>query len=192
MARPRIFDAQTALATVCELFWSEGFAATSMDDITRATGIGRQSLYNTFGSKEQLFEAALKKYRDREFGRLVSALEINGSLRIRLTHFFDVVLEILMRCDGRGCLLANTITELGQVGAGAKTVVEANAKAVKGRLRSVIREAQRRGEIALQPSAEAQGAYLFNNVLGLSAMARLGTDGRRMRQIVRVALDAVA
>jgi len=62
MARPKEFDQAAALETAMEVFWTRGYEATTMGDLRKAIGIGRQSLYDTFGDKEQLFAAALDQH----------------------------------------------------------------------------------------------------------------------------------
>src|SRR5260370_8746508 len=62
VARPKEFDREDALRRAIPVFWERGFAGTSTDDLVGAMGIGRQSLYDTFGDKRRLFLAALRTY----------------------------------------------------------------------------------------------------------------------------------
>ena len=48
-----------------DVFWSDGFAATSLDDISAATGLNRPSLYGAFGDKRALYLQAYGQYRKR-------------------------------------------------------------------------------------------------------------------------------
>jgi len=75
MARKREFDADEALERAIEVFHRKGFASTSMRDLVDHMGIGRGSLYETFGSKEQLFVRALTRYADRSLEGMVACLE---------------------------------------------------------------------------------------------------------------------
>jgi len=59
MGRPREFDEDSALAAAAQVFRQQGYAATSIDHLVRATGIHRGSLYGTFGSKHGLFVRVL-------------------------------------------------------------------------------------------------------------------------------------
>ena len=63
--RPRAFEPDTALAQAMDVFWSDGFAATSLDDISAATGLNRPSLYGAFGDKRALYLQAYGQYRKR-------------------------------------------------------------------------------------------------------------------------------
>src|SRR5690349_16145610 len=62
--RPRAFDRELALAKATRLFWTKGFEATSIADLTQAMGIGSPSLYAAFGSKEALYAASLRHYNE--------------------------------------------------------------------------------------------------------------------------------
>ena len=59
MGRPRTFSESDVVASASAVFARRGFAATSVDDLVRATGVGRASLYGAFGSKDGLFQRCL-------------------------------------------------------------------------------------------------------------------------------------
>ncbi len=103
--RPRAFEADTALAQAMDVFWSDGFAATSLDDISAATGLNRPSLYGAFGDKRALYLQAYGQYRKRMnevFAPLFAARE---PLRTKLTRILTAALDLyLSGPDGpRGC-----------------------------------------------------------------------------------------
>ena len=62
MARTKEFDPDAALRAALELFWERGYEATSMADLVERLGIGRASLYATFGGKHELYLKALNLY----------------------------------------------------------------------------------------------------------------------------------
>src|SRR5687768_6284787 len=73
--RPRNFDPDEVLDRAMRVFWRKGYAATSLSDLTAATGINRASLYATFGNKESLFQRALDRYTQGPFSYFRGALE---------------------------------------------------------------------------------------------------------------------
>jgi TetR/AcrR family transcriptional regulator, copper-responsive repressor len=88
-----------------DVFWSDGFAATSLDDISAATGLNRPSLYGAFGDKRALYLQAYGQYRKRvneSFAPLFAARE---PLRAKLTRILTAALDLyLSGPDGpRGC-----------------------------------------------------------------------------------------
>ncbi|MEK8144694.1 helix-turn-helix domain-containing protein [Streptomyces sp. M10(2022)] len=74
MARPRSFDEKQVLNAVRDQFWDTGYAATSLEDLMRVSGLGKGSLYAAFGDKRQLFLRALHSYTDDSHGHLREAL----------------------------------------------------------------------------------------------------------------------
>src|SRR5712671_7409104 len=61
-ARPKEFDRDVVLKTAKELFWRKGYKGTSTEDLRLAMGIGRQSFYDSFGGKRQLYLEVLRRY----------------------------------------------------------------------------------------------------------------------------------
>ena len=79
MARPKAFDRDTAAQAAIEVFWTKGFAGASTEDLTAAMGIGRQSLYDTFGDKRRLYLEALTRYNTENVAGHLAALRDGGS-----------------------------------------------------------------------------------------------------------------
>ena len=109
MPRPKSFDVDDVLDRAVDLFWVNGYAATSMEDLVNHLGINRGSLYSTFGSKQELYELALERYlstgRDR-FAEMVA--DSSTPLRKTIKRLLHSSAE---RTDHRGCLLVNTTME---------------------------------------------------------------------------------
>src|SRR5260370_40851893 len=69
MARPKEFDRDKAIESALATFRKNGFGATTTEDLRLAMGIGRQSFYDTFKGKKEIYLEALRKYNsDRVFG----------------------------------------------------------------------------------------------------------------------------
>ena len=75
MARPKAFDRDVALQGAISLFREKGYAGASTDDLLAAMGIGRQSMYDTFGDKRGLFLAALERYNGDSIAQFVGTME---------------------------------------------------------------------------------------------------------------------
>ena len=112
MARPREFDVDEALQRALEVFWQQGFAATSMQDLVAAMGIQKASLYATFGDKHTLYTTALRRYQQETLDELTEHLAKAASPLAAITEFVDEVVEHTARDGRRGCLCVNANTEL--------------------------------------------------------------------------------
>src|ERR1700733_15986153 len=103
--RPRAFEADTALGQAMDVFWSDGFARPSRDDISAAAGLTGPSLYGAFGDKRALYLQAYGQYRKRvneSFAPLFAAQE---PLRVKLRRILTAALDLyLSGPEGpRGC-----------------------------------------------------------------------------------------
>jgi len=110
--RPRAYDPDTALAQATALFWSQGYADTSLDELSQATGMNRPSLYGAFGDKKALYLAALARYRDEGTRAIERALGGSAPLREALERFYRAAIALYLSGDGsaRGCFLIGTAT----------------------------------------------------------------------------------
>src|ERR1041384_4755004 len=70
--RPRAYEPEVALARALDVFWKEGFAATSLDDLSAATGMNRPSLYGAFGDKRALYIKSYRSYRDEARAAMIA------------------------------------------------------------------------------------------------------------------------
>lgn len=108
MARPREFDTDKALRDMTLLFWEYGYGGTSMNDIERATGLRKQSLYRAFGDKRAMYLAALVAYERVEIAESARLLDIPGDAVTRFERLFRHIIErATVEGDRRGCFLCN-------------------------------------------------------------------------------------
>lgn len=113
MARIQTFDTDEVLEKAMLLFWEKGYEHTSMSDLFAVMGISRQSLYNTFGNKRSLFEAALERYRLDYLDKYLLPMEGADSGINDVIDYMNLVANALGGQDPRiGCFYANSNSEL--------------------------------------------------------------------------------
>lgn len=113
VARPRNYERQAVIAAAEEAFWTSGFLATGIDDLERATGLGRSSLYLAFGSKQALFQEAIALYEAGFLGTMLATVEGPGArLKEAAAFFSGLAVHFRDPASRRGCLVVNSITEL--------------------------------------------------------------------------------
>ena len=114
MGRPRTFDESATLDQIVQMFWSRGYAATSIRDLERSTGLGIASLYNAFGGNRELYCAALARYLEQQTRAFIRDIEGIPSPAARIRTFVERITEAALHdSDRMGCLVINTATELG-------------------------------------------------------------------------------
>ncbi|MDC1287883.1 TetR/AcrR family transcriptional regulator [Gammaproteobacteria bacterium] len=129
MARPREFDEHQVIESLMKIFWDKGYEATTMQDLVKASGLLKGSLYGAFGDKQALYLTALKHYNRTRIQESIEILNGEGSARQKIARLFDNVIESTKRgLFAGGCLLCNASLE--------KVV---NDKQVKNEVKTTIR-----------------------------------------------------
>jgi AcrR family transcriptional regulator len=107
--RPRSFDTEATLAQATLTFWRQGYATTSLDDLSAATGLNRPSLYGAFGDKHELYLQALRLYTEQSNKAIEAALQ-GRPVRDGLLRIYEQALQLYYPADeaARGCLLIGT------------------------------------------------------------------------------------
>ncbi len=151
--RPKIFDQQRALATATDVFWKHGYEAASMDLLLKEMGINRQSAYDTFGTKRELFLAALRDYVDQRSKQIVAALTNPAISPIDRIRTFLHRLADRTSCGlPNGCLITNSIIELAPHDPDVKTITTDLLKKLETILTQVLVEAVKARELAPAPT----------------------------------------
>ncbi|MFI6361639.1 TetR/AcrR family transcriptional regulator [Nocardia sp. NPDC050630] len=190
MGRPRQFDESNLLDAATELFWSKGFDETSVEDVSRATGVGNGSIYAAYGNKRGLFLTAFERYCERR-ARFVREVvtSASGPPRIAVRALFQAVIDDCAAYpDRRGCLMINSIAQLGTripevatIGARTTTAME---EGVADRLRTARPEVDR-------ATLSALSAHIIVISQGLIQLSRLGIPSARLQEIAEVSSAAL-
>lgn len=192
MARPRSFDERTVVAAARDQFWSTGYAATSIDDLCSATGLGKGSLYGAFTDKHGLFVRALDRYCEDQVAAFTAALEGDeaGALQ-RLVHHVD---HVAAQCagDSRGCLLGNLVSERGDRDPDVSRRAQETYGAWERLLADCVRQAQAAGDIDPSIDPDAAAAVGLNAFRGMVALGQIGRGDAFMRAVADAAIVALA
>ncbi len=176
MARHREFDTDQVLAQVMDRFWAHGYEATSVEDLTAATGLSRSSLYQAFGSKRGLYGEALDRYMG-ELEVMMQPLEGDPGIDGIVRFFENWERRIL---DGevdpsRGCLMVNSTTELaGRDDAVFRRSADYRALLVD-RFAAALGRSRERGEVS-DGDQLARARALVAGVMGVFVVSRGNPD----------------
>src|SRR3954462_2684599 len=88
--RPRAYQPEVALGKALDLFRKGGFAATSLDDLSAATGMNRPSLYGAFGDKRELYIKSYQRYREDARAAMIDIFREPSPIRTRLERIYAV------------------------------------------------------------------------------------------------------
>ena len=172
--RPRSYDPDAVLDCAAQVFWANGFAGTSLDELSAAMGMGRPSIYNAFGDKETLFLRALERFRDTIGSAPLRALNAGPAIQEALPAFFREIVDYTTADESRlGCLLGSVavVTDVPSV----RAFLAKNLADLEAEIADHFSAAVERGE--LPPGyPTVQGARrTVNAMLALNTRARLGT-----------------
>jgi AcrR family transcriptional regulator len=189
MARPREFDRDNALERAVQVFWAKGFAATSTDDLLQAMEIGRQSLYNAFGDKRQIYLEALQSYQQKSVAGHLTRLT---SARSPLDGIRQLLVGLVPEDDrlrALGCMGVGSVGEFGTTDPDLVALRKKIAPLLGARLTKRIKEGQASGEIDKGMKPDDAAGFIQITMAGLQIAARGGADADALRKLADFAVD---
>lgn len=187
MARPKEFDKGEALDAAIHVFCEHGFAGTSATMLTSAMKIGRQSLYDTFQDKWQLYCAALQRYAETETHAHITALRSGPKAIDGIRKMMDRV----VRNAQQPCLGVGSISEFGDKDEQVNAIRAASGKLLSAALIDTIRTAQKDGDLAADAEPRHMAAFLWASISALRLAARGGSGEAELRALGQLAMRAL-
>lgn len=192
MARHKEFNPDDAVEAAVKVFWSKGYEATSIQDLVDAMGINRGSLYDTFGDKAGLFEAALDCYFNATpLRRLMEHAESDTPRREIERLFDDLIAKAVAPEGGCGCMVTNTLTELCSRDSKLAKKLGGHMLRMEDTLTTMIKRGQQSGEITDAKEARALARFLISTVQGIQTVVKLAPDEATLRDIADTALSTL-
>jgi TetR/AcrR family transcriptional repressor of nem operon len=177
MGRPREFDRDKALGQAMDLFWTQGYEATGVTELCDTMGLGRQSLYNTFGDKESLFREALSQYRSKWLCPIVDLLNTPGSGLANIERVLDTWEESAKAGNSYGCMMANSIAEFGMRNPKLSRILGSMLGEMEGAFFQALSRARDDGELAEDRDPRTLARLLTTMGQGLSMVGKLDPSG---------------
>ena len=191
--RPRAYNPDVALAKATEIFWAQGFAGASLDDLSAATGMNRPSLYGAFGDKQTLFKSALDRYMDSSRAAMTEAFRGGGSLRDILTRVYHTALGFYLSDDmgGRGCFLASAGLGQALVDDEVRQTVADGLHELDRAVEGLMQRRQARGELPSTTDPIALGRVASMMMNALSVRARAGETREQLEATIPVMVGLI-
>ena len=187
MARPKEFDQDQALRKAVRLFCQQGFAATSTDELMRVMGVGRQSMYDTFGDKRALFLKALEMYVTESVHSINVELEKPGSALSALQSALASFAERNDLSSAEGCMGLNAISEFGQRDADVTRITRKAAQMQRQTLIRVLTRAKNQGELSPDADLDSMADFFESTLAGIRMAAKAGKSRHALKNIAAFA-----
>lgn len=191
MARVKEFDQAEALEAAIATFAARGYEGTSTDDLLRAMQIGRQSLYDTFGDKRQLYLRALRQYGSESVAAMIALLERTSS---PLGGIEAVLLDFARRPRRLGassCLGVNSICEFGRSDPAVAAINDEFSQVLEQAFAKQVRAAIQAGEVDARLDAREVARYLGVTLCGMKVSAEAGATPVELASVARLALRSL-
>ena len=192
--RTKEFEPDEIADAAMQVFWQRGYAATSVQDLVKETGLSRSSLYSTFESKQGLYEQALRRYSAITTAN-VELLSGPGLPK-------ELIRQLLMRVaeselddpQQRGCLVANASLELAAHDTAVAELVAHNFQRLQDALEKLIQRGLQAGEISTHHSPRALASFFVNSIQGMRVLGKGSPAAQRrhcLMDVIEVALSTL-
>ncbi|RYX83289.1 TetR/AcrR family transcriptional regulator [bacterium] len=191
MARPKAFDREKALQAAMAIFWSRGYEATSTDDLIKGMGIGRQSLYDTFGDKHKLYLEALQMYNANSIAGYIETIRGTASPMAAIEEILLSMALDSSETRAFGCMGINATCEFGQNDAKVNAVLQSSGVTMLSILEQALNEAKAKGEMPDTLDTRKAARFLNSTLAGMKVGARGGEDADTLRDVASFALNSL-
>jgi TetR/AcrR family transcriptional regulator, transcriptional repressor for nem operon len=175
MPRPKAFDQDRVLTAAMFCFWQHGYTATSMKDLEYATGLTPSSLYNSFGSKDELFLDCVDHYIDNVVRKRIHRFLESDDPVLGIKQFVEDCFIGKNSNHSIGCLLTNSATELGPHDRSVQQKVSLGMRLVQKALHKSLERAQQKGQLSEQFDSAQKAIHiglLLNGMLVTAKVAK--------------------
>lgn len=178
MGRNKEFDPEAALQAALELFWRNGYEATSMQDLVEHLGINRGSIYATYGSKHELYLRALDRYCELRGNTVLGLLSRPGPALPAVRELLDLFAAESQDPERKGCLVTNAAVERLPGDTKTERRVEAGIGELESAVTGALMRARHQGELSRDADPRVLARFLVTFIQGMRVIGKLA-DGRR-------------
>ncbi|WP_250121253.1 TetR/AcrR family transcriptional regulator [Chroococcidiopsis sp. CCMEE 29] len=167
------FDCEVALSKAMDVFWARGFEAASLSELLEQMGIGRKSLYDTFGNKRSLFIKALEYYACTQIKSMREQLLAPGSPLTNLERVLQDLLQVHSQPGSKGCMLGTNIADFDTSEAEIASLLRHYLQQTEDAYYMVISRAQKAGEISSTANPRDLARMLLCTTQGMALLGRV-------------------
>jgi len=190
--RPRAYQPDVALAKALDLFRKAGFAATSLDDLSAATGMNRPSLYGAFGDKRELYIKSYQRYRDDARAAMIGIFRDELPIRKRLERIYAIALDIYLGGESpRGCFTVMTAASEAVFDPEIRAMVLEGFVELDKAFAACFRQARDKGELPQSADPIVLSHLASATIHSIAIRARTGVARQELEAIVKGAIDVM-
>ena len=188
--RPRANKPDVARGKALDLFRKDGFAATSLDDLSTATGMNRPSLYGAFGDKRALYIKSYQRYRDDARAAMIGIFRDEMPIRQRLQKIYAVALDIYLSGESpRGCFTVMTAASEAVADPDIRAMVLEGFAELDKAFAACFRLAKEKGELVGSADTTVLSQLASATIHSIAIRARAGVPRKELEAIVKGAID---
>ena len=191
--RLRAYEPEVALGKALELFRKAGFAATSLDELSAATGMNRPSLYGAFGDKRELYIKAYTRYRADARAAMADIFRNELPIKQRLKRIFAVALDIYLSGEQgpRGCFTVMTAASEAIADPDIRAMVLEGFVELDKAFAACFRQAKEKGELGEGADPVVLSQLASATITSIAIRARAGVPRKELEAIVNGAIDVM-
>ena len=190
MPRVKTFDENEVLTKAMNLFWKQGYSATSVQDLVSHLGINRASLYDTFGDKEQLFKKSFELYRKSNKEGLVQFFDSRPNVKAGFSELFEnAIKEAINDKDRKGCFVVNTTTELIPNDENLLEILESNKRDFEMIFFEYLKKGKEKGQLKTTQDLKSIASLFYTLYNGIRVVAKVRPNHKKLSDSINVALS---
>jgi TetR/AcrR family transcriptional repressor of nem operon len=192
VARTKAFDTNEVLHKAMSVFGSRGYEGTTLPDLITGLGIARQSLYDTYGTKRDLFLMAVKYYLDRKNRDLQELMDQPGKVTDKVEQAFTTMIRVLADPDlRRECFIISSAIEQAPHDEELAAYMHANTEQVEQAFYTMLEYGMEQGELSLELNIRDLSRFLAHERIALVFAAKLGMDEQKLFSIMQIVLSVM-
>jgi len=182
------FDAEVALTKAMEVFWAHGYEAASLSELLRQMGIGKKSLYDTFGNKQSLFLKALDHYAHTTIRDLRDRLSTDDSPLTSIKSLLRDLQKMHSQLRSYGCMLGTNIADFNTDDEAIAQVMRVYLQEVEDVFTAALTRAQATGELSPEANPRNLARLLLCTTQGMALLGRVMNDDTTLEGAVEATI----
>ncbi|MFT3794431.1 TetR/AcrR family transcriptional regulator [Flavobacterium sp.] len=188
--RPKIFNEYDVVNKAAEVFWENGYEASSSEDLLKAMGIGKGSFYLFFkGGKKELYEKALRQFADNLLKGLKGEIEKSKDPILYLKEFFLSLSSLSDSNDAKGCFMGNALAEMSAKDEFTRRQVSKLLVDLEVIFTEAIQRGQQNNKYSFKASPELLGKHLLNLWNGIHLTRRMPSEKASLKELIQLNLE---